>query len=201
MRFGAILADPPWSFKTWSSKGTGRGAVSHYETMSLAEIKALPVGDLAADDAGLFCWCPDNMLEQGLAAVAAWGFTFKNLAFVWAKTTRHGRWHFGTGYWTRANPELCVFATRGRPMRLARNVRKLIIEPVREHSRKPDRVYGDIERLIAGPYVELFSRSSVPGWSVAFSDQAGLFDVGPVKTRRQPSSLNREKPPCRPLSN
>ena len=94
----------------------------------------------------------------------------------------------GLGYWTRANPEQCLLGTRGKPVRRAKNVRRLVVERRREHSRKPDAVRDRIERLVGGPYLELFARETKVGWD-CWGDQAGLFDTGPVATRRQPSSL------------
>ena len=107
------------------------------------------------------------------------------------------------GFWTRANPELCLLATRGKPQRRATDVAKLLIEARREHSRKPDETYERIERLVDGPYLELFARASQPGWD-RLGNQAGLFDQGPVRTRRRPSRgpapvvsrrLTPERPP------
>jgi N6-adenosine-specific RNA methylase IME4 len=92
----------------------------------------------------------------------------------------------GLGFWTRANPEPCLLATRGQPKRSAGDVPKLLIAPRREHSRKPEETYARIERLLPGPYLELFARQSRPGWD-GFGDQEGLFDRGPVLTRRRPS--------------
>jgi len=114
------------------------------------------------------------------------GFSYRTVAFTWVKT-RAGRGTFpiGLGYWTRANPEQCLLATRGRPKRIARNVPQLIISPRREHSRKPDEVRTYIEHLIAGPYCELFARSRAPGWD-AFGDEAGLFDSRGNAARIQP---------------
>ena len=124
--------------------------------------------------------------------IRAWGFEFKTVGFYWAKLNakaKHGADFFvGTGYWTRANPEQCLMATRGKPMRQAKDVRKLVIERRREHSRKPDCVRERIERLVEGPYLELFARETKPGWD-CWGDQAALFDIGTVKTRRQPSRL------------
>jgi N6-adenosine-specific RNA methylase IME4 len=195
-KYRALLGDPAWPFKVRSAKGTGRSAVSHYDVMTIDEIIACgpQIIAMATDDAVMFLWCPDNMIEYGLHVMAAWGFTFKTFAFVWVKRTKRGKWHFGNGFWTRANPEICLLGTRGHPKRLSAAVPKLIEAPVREHSRKPDETYNRIMRLVDGPYVELFSRQSWPGWDIALSDQAGLFDNDPVKTRRQPSMLGCEGP-------
>lgn len=93
----------------------------------------------------------------------------------------------GLGFWTRANPEMCLLATRGKPKRKSAGVKKLVIAPRREHSRKPDEVYDRIEALCDGPYLEMFARHSRPGWD-SWGMQHGLFDQGPVPTRRRPST-------------
>jgi N6-adenosine-specific RNA methylase IME4 len=106
------------------------------------------------------------------------GLHFKTVAFTWAKTTRadvddpfdDASWAFGQGYWTRANPEMCLLATRGAPQRLNADVRQLIVAPVMEHSRKPDAWLERIERLVDGPYLELNARRRRPGW-VAWGDE------------------------------
>lgn len=191
-RYRAILADPPWHWRARSAKGTGRGAVSHYDCVSLDELAALPVSDLAADDSVLFLWATDPLLPRALELIEAWGFVYKTVGFYWVKTNAKSDGFFtGMGYWSRANPEQCLLATRGKPERKGKDVRRLIVAPRRQHSRKPDEVRERIERLVSGPYCELFSRESAPGWDVRFSDQAGLFDRGAVSTRRQPSSLAR----------
>lgn len=192
--YRVIYADPPWSFATWSERGKGRSAEAHYDTLSLAQIKALPVASWCAPDALLLLWATDPLLPKALDVVAAWGFTYKTVGFYWAKLNpgRGGLvlderdFFTGMGFWTRANPEPCLLATRGRPKRLSGGVRRLVVAPRREHSRKPDEVYERIERLAAGPYLELFARATRPGWD-AWGLQAGLFDEGPRRTRRRPS--------------
>lgn len=83
----------------------------------------------------------------------------------------------GMGYWTRANSEVCLLATRGKPKRLNADVRQGIIEPRREHSRKPDCIYDRIERLVSGPYCELFARNSPrDGWD-KWGNQIGKFQA------------------------
>jgi N6-adenosine-specific RNA methylase IME4 len=188
-RYGAIYADPPWSFRNWSAKGIGRNAISHYDCLTFAALAALPIADLAAEDCALFLWAVDPLLDKAFELIRAWGFEYKTVGFYWVKQNSKSEGFFtGLGYWTRANPEQCLLATRGRPKRRGRDVRKLIIGPRREHSRKPDEVRERIERLVVGPYLELFSRQTKPGWH-CWGDQAGLFDQGKVATRRQPSRL------------
>jgi N6-adenosine-specific RNA methylase IME4 len=174
--YKVIYADPPWTFATYSRKGKGRSAEAHYDCMSLADIKALPVGEWAADDCVLFLWTTDPLLEKAFELVQAWGFTYKTVGFYWAKLNRpeisyNDRSFFtGLGFWTRANPELCLLATRGKPHRRRADVRKLIVSPRREHSRKPDEAYERIEALCEGPCLEMFARFPRAGWDRWGSD-------------------------------
>lgn len=170
--YGAILADPPWPFATWSHKGQGRSGEAHYRTMSHADMEAMPVAELTAADCVLFMWIVQTQIPHALRLVEAWGFQLKSVAFAWMKgdglplfpediTTQ-----IGMGKWTRAEFEQCLLATRGSPKRLDAGVRQCIIEKRREHSRKPDGIHTRIERLVAGPYCELFARQKRPGWDV-----------------------------------
>jgi N6-adenosine-specific RNA methylase IME4 len=184
-RFGAILADPPWSFKSWSDKGKDRApdamvrqkglAERHYATMPMHAIRALPVADVAAKDCALLLWAVDCMLPEALEVGRGWGFKYKTVAFTWAKTNRTmPGYSVGLGYWTRGNPESCLLFTRGAPKRQSAAVRQLIVAERREHSRKPDETHGRIETLLPGPYLELFARTERPGWS-SWGDQVGRF--------------------------
>lgn len=177
--YRAIYADPAWNFQTYSEKGAGKSPSRHYKCMSLAEIKALPVGHLASRHCVLFLWVTDPMVEEGIKVMAAWGFKYKTIAFTWVKQApvNHEKWHMGTGYWTRANPEMCLLGVVGEPERLDRGVRQLVISPVRQHSRKPEEIIPAIERLVKGPYVELFARHPRPGWS-CWGDELDKFTDG-----------------------
>ena len=200
--YSVIYADPPWNFRTWSAKGTGRSAFSHYNLMSVDELRALPVGDLAAKDCMLFLWVPIPLRELGMELIELWGFRFATVGFTWVKPiigkpaphvvekwgAATAGFRIGTGYYTRANPEECVLAVRGKPAILRHDIPQLIVEPIREHSRKPDEARRRIGMLTTGPFIELFARETAPGWD-CFGDQAGLFDHGHVRTRRQPSNL------------
>lgn len=179
--YRAILADVPWSFLVRSDKGKDRSPERHYETMTLDDIKALPVRDLVhKDGAVLHFWVIDTHVEMALDVLKAWGFTYKTVGFYWAKTNKDGSFFTGMGFWTRANPEHAYeayfgeteqeversfLATVGSPKRTGRDVRRLIVAPRREHSRKPDEIHDRIECLTDGPYLELFAREHRPGWS------------------------------------
>jgi N6-adenosine-specific RNA methylase IME4 len=194
--FRVIYADPPWNFRTYSPKGRGRCPDAHYDIMTLRDLKRMraEIDRYASPDCALFLWATDPLLPQALDVIEAWGFAYKTVGFYWAKLNKKApQEHFtaasfftGLGYWTRANAEMCLLATRGSPRRRSRSVKRLVIAPRREHSRKPDEIYDRIESLMEGPYLELFARQSRSGWE-AVGHQAELFDDGPVETRRWPS--------------
>lgn len=163
-----IYADPPWSYRVWSGKGAGRSAERHYPTMSMEDIKALPVSKLAAEDCALFLWVTFPMLREAWDVMEKWGFVYKTVAFVLIKRNRRSDGVFwGMGYWTRSNAEFCLLATRGQPRRQAKNVHQVIISPVEEHSKKPDEARRRIEALMGDvSRVELFARQYPPGWDV-----------------------------------
>lgn len=178
-RYGVLYTDPPWPFENYSAKGESRNPNRHYETMSIEQIKALPVGHLAAETCALFMWVTDPMLVAGIETMAAWGFRYATVAFTWAKRTKLDTgWHMGTGYYTRANPEMCLLGMNGRMSPRSRDVRQLVIEPVRQHSRKPDRVRTDIMRMFPGPYLELFARDRHAGWDAWGNDIDKFTDAG-----------------------
>ena len=191
--FKAIVADPPWLFKArtalqtanWDSR---RDAEKHYGVMDLKAIMALPVSAIASKDAHLFLWTTGPCLRQAFDVIEAWGFRYSSVAFTWVKLKRAHRadqlrflptaeadLHVGLGLTTRKNAEFCLLARRGNARRVAKNVREIILSPVREHSRKPDEVYDRVERYCEGPYVELFGRQSRPGWAI-FGNEATKFD-------------------------
>lgn len=176
--FEIIYADPPWPFDNYSAKGESRNPSRHYDTMSINQIKALPVGDLASRDCALFLWVVDPLLDAGLDTLRAWGFRYTTVAFTWAKRTKLDTgWHMGTGYYTRGNPETCLLGMMGSIPRLDAGVRQLVVEPVREHSRKPDRIRNDIVRLFGDrPRVELFARQQHPGWA-CWGNQTDRFEA------------------------
>lgn len=186
--FSCLATDPPWHHASRSPKGqTSRAPSHHYRTMSLAEIKALPVRDVAAKDCHLFLWTTGPHLEQAFSVMHAWGFRYSSLAFVWVKRRKSlcddnmlfmdGRDLFtGMGYTTRQNAELVLLGRRGSPRRLSKSVHQVIASPRREHSRKPDEVYSRIETYCAGPRLELFARQSREGWTT-WGDEAAKFDA------------------------
>lgn len=186
-KFKLIYADPPWRFESWSPEHAGREVP--YPTMTLEEIKKLPVADLADPDTVLVMWICWPHLTHALETIQAWGFVYKTCAFAWIKADAQQMELFrddidpfmGMGYWTRGNSEVALLATRGSPKRKDAGVRQAIIEPRREHSRKPDCVYERIERLVDGPYLELFARNEPrPGWTKWGNDVGKFKSVSPA---------------------
>lgn len=161
---GVILADPPWSFATYSPRGWGKSAHAKYACMSLDEIMALPVAMLCAKDCVLVLWTTMTHVEPAHAVMRAWGFEPKSLG-AWAKQSKTGEhWHMGTGFLWRSAAEFIVLGTHGHPAQLSRGRRNLIVAPIREHSRKPDQIYELIEASWPGPYIELFATHARPNW-------------------------------------
>ena len=163
--YNIIYADPPWRYEQRKVQGA---AENHYPTMSIDELCALPVPELAAKDCALFLWATFPQLPEALRLIHAWGFRYKTVAFVWLKRNRKSpSWFYGMGYWTRANAEICLLATRGRPKRAARDVKQVILSHVERHSQKPEEARRRIEALMGDvPRIELFARASPPGWDV-----------------------------------
>ena len=161
-----IMADPPWTFKTRSSKGvTEKGAGCQYDLMTQSDIEQMPVADIAAKDCVLWLWATNPMLPQAFSVMEAWGFQFKT-AGHWVKRTKHGKLAFGTGFILRCAGEPFLIGTRGKP-KTTRVVRSVVEGPIREHSRKPDEAFVEAERLMPeAKRIELFSRQARDGWDV-----------------------------------
>ena len=169
-KFGTILADPPWRF----SNRTGKMAPEHkrlnrYSTMSLDDICALPVADIAAEPSHLYLWVPNALLPEGLKVMEAWGFNYKS-NIIWHKIRKDGGSDGrGVGFYFRNVTEVILFGVRGkgaRTLQPGRSQVNLFGTRKREHSRKPDEQYDIIEACSWGPRLELFSRGVREGWTV-----------------------------------
>ena len=159
-RYSIVYADPPWDYKgqlqhTGPGNGDSGGAVRHYPTATLADLKSLPVGETAADDSLLFLWATNPHLDQAIDLGKAWGFNWATVAFVWDKI------RVNPGLYTMSQCELCLVFKRGRipKPRGARNVRQLVSSRRREHSRKPEEVRRRINEMFPTlSKIELFAR-------------------------------------------
>ena len=180
-----VAADPAWRFLSNSKANPGRNAMRHYGCLSLDEIASLPLREVVAKDALLWLWVPGPFLAVGAHVVVmrGWGFEPTAIGFVWIKLNRNAPELFiqpndlfmGPGLTTRKNAEFVIIGRRGRPERLATDVREVILSRVREHSHKPPEAYSRIERYCAGPRLELFARESRENWT-SWGDEAAKFD-------------------------
>lgn len=165
-KYDIIYADPPWMYR--DSKNPRGGTAKHYKVMSNLEILNLNVDWVSNENSALFLWATSPLLPLAMKTIESWGFTFKNVAFTWIKTTKDGsKLIHGGGSYTRANPEFCLLATKGNvaPWRQSASVSSVIQSPRREHSRKPEEARERIIELFGDrPRIELFARTSVPGW-------------------------------------
>lgn len=193
MQFPVILADPPVPFEVWGKRPGGtdsRSAEAHYSTMTWGDLNGLGalISAAATDDCCLFLWMCQPLLVETLEMAKAWGFTYRTKAFAWVKTyTARASFFVGMGYWTRANTEDVLLFTRGNPRRVRKDVYQVlatlestpcdvpaVIAPMTRHSEKPEEVQDRIERLVRGPYLELFARRQRPGWVTLGNEIDGL---------------------------
>lgn len=181
-RYDLILADPPWNWKAYSAKGEDRSAKNHYPVMSLQDIKDMPIGELANKNSVLLMWATDPLLDRAIEVIKAWGFKYKTIGFYWAKKNKKSDTFFmGNGYYTRANPEICLLATRGKGLtRMDKGVPRLIVAPIGRHSEKPletqlrtERLFGEVSRL------EMFARCRLPGWDAFGNEVQGSIKLPP----------------------
>ena len=165
-QFDIIYADPPWDYKgqlQHAGEGSGDtgGAVRHYPTVTLADLKALEVGNIAAEDCLLFMWATSPHLDQAIDLGKSWGFSWATVAFVWDKV------RVNPGFYTLSQCELCLVFKRGRipKPRGVRNVRQLVSARRGPHSQKPAEVRRRIEKMFPSQgRIELFARDTAPGW-------------------------------------
>lgn len=169
-QFKTILADPPWQFQNRTGKvAPEHKRLSRYPTLTLDDIKALPVAEAAEETSHLYLWVPNALLPEGLAVLQAWGFNYKS-NIVWSKIRKDGGPDGrGVGFYFRNVTELLLFGTRGknaRTLQPGRTQVNMMATRKREHSRKPDEQYKLITDCSPGPYLEMFARGQRPGWAI-----------------------------------
>jgi N6-adenosine-specific RNA methylase IME4 len=156
-KFGTVYADPPWNY---GNQATRASTDNHYDTMSIEDLCNMPVRDVVADDAHLHLWTTNGFLREAFDVIDAWGFEYRS-CFVWCKP------QMGIGNYWRVSHEFMLLGIRGNAKRfLERNHMSWMELERREHSVKPEKIRGIIERVSPGPYLELFGRKAVQGWTV-----------------------------------
>lgn len=168
-KYNIIYADPPWKYNDKmvmeGVHGSIKGADSFYNTLTLEDIKNLPIKDIADENCILFIWVTMPFLKEVFEVIEAWGFKYKTCGFCWVKKTKNNKIHCGMGHYTRGNAELCLIATKGKIKRINNTVYQIVEAEIREHSRKPDEVRNRIVELLGDlPRVELFARQKTEGW-------------------------------------
>ena len=164
-KYSIIYADPPWSYRDKALAGN-RGAGCKYTVQDKTWIENLPVSALADKDCALFLWVTMPKLNEVFDLFPKWGFEYKTTAFTWIKKNKSGVGNFwGMGRWTRANAEICLLGTKGKPKRVSAGVHSVIETPIQRHSQKPDEARLRIVKLMGDiPRIELFAREKVKGW-------------------------------------
>lgn len=188
-KYSIIYADPAWSY---NDKSMNRGgAERHYDTMSIEDIKLLPINDISAENSVLFIWSTFPMLQEALYVIKAWGFTYKTIGFNWVKTNKLTNVNqtsflptesfdvfWGMGNWTRSNSEVCLLAVKGKPTKINSDVHSVVYAPISKHSKKPDEVRDRIVRLVGDlPRVELFARQKTEGWDIWGNELDNSLDL------------------------
>jgi len=168
-KFGTILVDPPWQFQNRTGKvAPEHKRLSRYTTLGVNEIKSLPISEAAEEVSHLYLWVPNALLPWGIEVMQAWGFQYKS-NLVWHKIRKDGGSDGrGVGFYFRNVTELLLFGTRGknaRTLKPGRTQVNYLSSRKREHSRKPDQLQDDLERMCPGVRrCELFARRRRPGW-------------------------------------
>lgn len=166
-KYGTILADPPWRFANRTGKmAPEHRRLSRYSTLKIHDIKGIPVSDVAEENSHLYLWVPNALLPQGLEVLKCWGFQYKT-NLIWHKVRKDGGPDGrGVGFYFRNTTEMVLFGIKGKLRTLApgRSQVNIIRTQKREHSRKPDELYGIIEECSPGPYLELFARGTRKNW-------------------------------------
>ena len=166
--YNIILADPAWSYRDKRDKHPRLcgGASVHYNTMTVKDIKNLPVNKIADKNCMLFLWVTFPNLREGLEVMKVWGFDYRTLGFSWIKLNKkNGKPFFGIGYYTKSNCEVCLIGVKGKPIVASNFVSSVVMSPREKHSKKPDIVRDKIVQLCGDiPRIELFARERVEGW-------------------------------------
>ena len=181
-KYQIIYADPPWSYYNDMTilpreNKSGGGSMTHpqYPVMSSADIKALPIKNIADDNCILFIWTTDYHLVKSIEVINSWGFQYKTVAFAWQKLDKKNNpVCFMGAYTMKSGVELCLLATKGKnapKLVINKKVRALVQSQRAEHSKKPDEVRDRIVQLCGDiPRVELFARQRANGWD-SFGNQ------------------------------
>jgi N6-adenosine-specific RNA methylase IME4 len=174
MKYDLIYCDPPWSYDDKNPRG---GCEKHYKTLKIKDLCELPVQNISADDSLLFMWATYPLLLDSLKVMAAWGYTYKTVAFTWIKMNKDGRTPcFGVGHYTASNAEIVLVGKRGKGLqRINKDVSQIVMSKRTKHSAKPLKVIKKIDHLYGNvKKIELFARCKSDGWDATGVDLDGV---------------------------
>lgn len=173
-KYNIIYADPAWSYSRGvhqetfpKRKQTRVKRELPYQTMTIEQIKSLPINKISDKDCACFMWVTDSHLKQGIEVLEAWGFKYKTIAFIWKKITNKGNTCATVGAWTMKNCEICLFGTKGNMLQYKKcnNIFQLTEAERTENSKKPEDVRLKIEKLFPNiNKIEMFARENHKGW-------------------------------------
>lgn len=193
-KYQVIYADPPWQY----SHMPGSEGLTPYPTMTIDDLKRLPVPQVAADTSALFLWVTNPLLRQGLDLMHAWGFEYKTVFKVWCKRFPNGKPVSGCGWWSRPSTEMVLVGTRGKGYM---QWKQTYSEPQefeglrRRHSEKPDEIRESIRTFFDVPgmrRLELFARTKGAGFDAWGLEVPGFLQVD--------SAADEEEPPPPPAT-
>lgn len=177
-KYNIIYADPAWDYSSaWKRENSDSAGIwglaqNHYNTMSLEDIKKLPVSNIADDNCFLFLWATFPQIQEALDVIKSWGFEYKTVGFTWIKKDSNGKNFVGMGWYTRANAEVCLIAKKGKPKIINHGIKQIIETQIQSHSKKPNIVRDKIIQLCGDlPRIELFARTKIHGWDTWGNDE------------------------------
>ena len=173
-KYNIIYADPPWHYGSKSAINNSSGKTikplnAHYNTMTLNQLKELPIKKITKEDTACFMWVTDSHIDEALEILKSWGFKYKTIAFNWVKTTSKGNYCKNVAPWTMKSSEICLLGIKGKMTKYKQvnNIESLVIAERTKHSRKPKEIRNRIELLFGNlPRIELFAREKTEGWDV-----------------------------------
>ena len=170
-KYNIIYADPPWQFNSKAYQDGNRDMLkleeTQYDTMTINEIKQLPIKKMCADDCICFLWCVDSFLKEGIEVLKSWGFEYKTIGFNWIKYYESGELCVNFAPYTLKSWEICLVGIKGKigKIKVCNNVRGLLTNARTKHSKKPNEARNRIVQLIGDkPRIELFARQYTDGW-------------------------------------
>lgn len=195
MKYKIIYADPPWEYRDKRDKHPRLcgGATKYYKTMTIEDIKNIPIKDISDDNCILFLWATFPNLPESLEVIKSWGFTYKTLGFSWIKTYKESKKpFFGIGHYTKSNCEVCLIGVKGRPPIVDDSISSVFISSIEKHSKKPDEIRRSIVKLCGNGLskIELFARKKSKGWDYLGFDIDGKDINDSIKEKIEQEKSN-----------